>query len=196
MTSSGLNPCLAGLPGRESIHSGRAGSCTPLGGISRILHLGGSHGRLGNPRALPFEQFALRFRSAFARVVAEASGFRNDTVAGDHDHRGVPRARRADGAARSGTAEPPRDLAVCERLARGNRPEKVQDLPLERSDLEMEGDVREVVLAGADVLQDANQVGMIGPRAVLGRRPRETHAGDAVAEDLQLYVQPEFPAEL
>src|SRR5438445_13073321 len=110
------------------MYSGRAGPCPPLGGISRILHLGGCHGLIGNPRALPLEQFALRFRTAFARIVAEASGFRNDSVAGDHDDCGVPRARRADAAARSGTPEPPRDLAVGDRLARASRPATVEAL--------------------------------------------------------------------
>src|SRR5437773_8621289 len=99
MASSGLNPCLAGLPVLGSIHSGRAGPCTPLGGISRILHLGGSHGHIGNPRALPFEQFALRFRTAFARIVAEASCFPHATVAAASDDRRIPLARAADLAA-------------------------------------------------------------------------------------------------
>src|SRR5205807_5949979 len=139
MASSGLNPCLASLREGGRFRSCRARPCTPLGGISRIPDFRGSHRRLRNPRALPLEQFALRFRTTFARIVAEASRFRDDSVAGDHDDRRVSRARRADGAARSRTAEPPRDLAVRERLARGNRPEKVEDLPLERSDLEMEG---------------------------------------------------------
>src|SRR5437773_3506551 len=152
MASSGLNPCLAGLPVLGSIHSGRAGPCTPLGGISRILHLGGSHGHIGNPGALPFEQFALRFRTAFARIVAEASGFRDDTVAGDYDDRRIPRARGAYGAARSGTAEPPCDLAVRDRLARGNRPEKVQDLPLDRKSTRLNGTVRDALLPPPDAL--------------------------------------------
>src|SRR5438046_5303423 len=188
-----MNPCLAGRPVPGRIHPRRAGPSSPPVGMSRILHLGGSHGHIGNPRALPFEQFALRFRTAFARIVAEASGFRDDTVAGDYDDRRIPRARGAYGAARSGTAEPPCDLAVRDRLARGNRPEKVQDLPLERSDLEVKGNVRAVVRARADVLQDASQVGMIGTRVVLWCGPREAQAGEAVAENLQLHVQSGFP---
>src|SRR5207245_8652152 len=98
-------------------------------------------------RTFAFEELPLRFRPPLGGVVAEAPGFRDNTVArNDDDHR-VSGARGADRATRSGTPEPSRDFTVRDRLAGRNRPQELEDLPLEWRDLQRQRNVLQIALS-------------------------------------------------
>ena len=117
-------------------------------------------------------------------------------MARDDDDRRVPGARGPHGATRSGSPESTRDLSVRDRFSRGDGPQEFEDLSLERRDLERERDVPQVPFSRVDVLEDPRQIRVVGSGGLRRRLPSESHRGDAIPQDLELDVEPEFATEL
>src|SRR5881409_358605 len=146
--------------------------------------------------AFAFEEPPLRFRAPFGGVVPEAARFRDHAVARDDDDHRVSRARGPDGAARSGPPEPSGDLPVRDRLARGNRPQELEDLSLEGRDLKRERNVLQIALSRMDMFEDPGQIWVLRSRRLQRSLASQPHRSDAVPQDLELDVQSEFAAEL
>src|SRR5438093_13021447 len=104
--------------------------------------------REGQTRPFPFEELALRLGAALRGVVPESAGLRDHSMARNHDDRRVPRAGGPDRAARSRSTEAACDPPVRDRLAGRNRPLVVEDLPIERRVLEVDGYVPLISVAG------------------------------------------------
>src|SRR5437773_5528922 len=113
-------------------------------------------------------------------------------MARDDDDRRVPGARGPHGATRSGSPESTRDLSVRDRFSRGDGPQEFEDLSLERRDLEGERDVSQVPFSCVDVLEDPGQIRVVGPGGLYRGFSSESHRGDAIPQDLELDVHPEF----
>src|SRR3989475_7632542 len=146
--------------------------------------------------AFAFEEPPLRSRAPFGGVIPEAARFRDHAVARDADDRRVPRAGGPDCAARSGPPEPSGDLTVRDRLARRNRPQELEDLPLERRDLEGERNVLQIALSRVDMFEDPGQIWVLRSRRLRRSFASQPHRGYAIPQDLELDVQSEFATEL
>src|SRR5207249_11361107 len=85
---------------------------------------------------------------------------------------------------------------VRDRLAWRNRPQEVGDLPFERRDLEVDGNVPQSPVAGVDMFEDPGQIGMVRSRSLSGSLASQPHRRDAIPQDFELDVQAKFTTEL
>src|SRR2546426_9810517 len=152
--------------------------------------------RQGQTRPFPFEELALRLGAALRGVVPESAGLRDHSMARNHNDRRVPRAGGPDRAARSRSPEAACDLPVRDRLAGRNRPQEVEDLPFERRDLEVDGNVPQIPVPGVDMFEDPGQIRMVRSRNLSGSLASQPHRRDAIPQDLELDVEAKFTTEL
>src|SRR3990172_9607348 len=144
---------------------------------------------------LGLEELSLRRGAAGPCVVPPAAGGGDDPVAGHDEDRRIPGAHIPDGPRGPGLAEASREVPVRHDLPGRDRPEELEDLPLERGHIEVQRNVPKVLGSRPEVLEDPGEVRMVPAVEPLRGPRREVPPRAPVPPDREVDVEPEVLAE-
>src|SRR3990172_3389061 len=140
---------------------------------------------------LGLEELSLGRAPAGPCVVPRAAGGGDDPVAGHDEDRRIPGTHVPDGPRGPRLAEASREVPVRHDFPGRDRPEELEDLPLERGHIEIQRNVPKVLGSRPEVLEDPGEVRMVPAVEPLRGPRREVHPRDPVPPDREVDVEPE-----